>query len=216
MREPNILLVEDDPDIRELVRLYLNKEGFHVSEAGTGGEAIRLAQSGCFDLMVLDILLPDMNGMAVCEEVRRQSDLPIIFVSCKIDSSDIIKGLEMGADDYVTKPFDPSILVSRVKAKMRRYKNQLNPVSHPSPSIPTTQWEINHEPLTKREIEVLSLIAKGYTNQEIAAHFYISLGTVKGYNNQLFSKLQVKNRTQAILQARQLGILTTEAEKIQQ
>ncbi|MGD8192219.1 response regulator [Brevibacillus ginsengisoli] len=215
MLEPNILLVEDDPDIRELVRLYLNKEGFHVLEAATGEEAIRLAKQECPALMILDILLPGLDGMTVCKEVRKQSDLPIIFLSCKMDSSDIIKGLDIGADDYVTKPFDPSILVSRVKAQMRRYQNRSMPVSELTSPIPLPQLETNHEPLTKRESEVLSLIARGYTNQEIAAYFHISLGTVKGYNNQLYSKLQVKNRTQAIMQARQLGILTDEAENQQ-
>lgn len=210
MVESKILLVEDDPSIRELVRLYLNKEGYRVMEAGTGMEAVQMVQQEQPDLIILDIMLPDMNGLTVCAEVRKQSDLPIICLSCKMEAHEIIQGLELGADDYVTKPFDPSILVSRVKAKLRRYLHQPKPKQEADSTAAPKSMEALLEPLTKREIEVLSLIEKGLTNQEIAVHFHISLGTVKGYNNQLYSKLQVKNRTQAILQARQLGILPAE------
>lgn len=210
MPQQKVLLVEDDPDIRELVRLYLQKERFRVMEAGNGQDAIRLVEQEHPNVMILDILLPDVDGLTVCREVRKQSDLPIIFLSCKMEAQDVIHGLEIGADDYVTKPFDPSILVTRVKANLRRYSTQSDaqPKENSSELPFAKEQPLLLEPLTKREIEVISLIEKGFTNQEIAAHFHISLGTVKGYNNQLYAKLKVRNRTQAILRARQLGLLT--------
>lgn len=218
MTEAKVLIVEDDPDIRELVRLYLLKEKFQVFEAGSGSEALHCQETIQPDLLLLDILLPDMDGFEICTEIRAKSNIPIIFMSCKMDTQDIIAGLQLGADDYVTKPFDPEVLIHRVKAKLRRYQslNQPDQVvgilddesSYAAPAQPFI------EPLTRREMEILSLIEIGFTNQEIAAHFHISVGTVKGYNNQLFGKLRVRNRTQAILQARQLGLLATADKKM--
>ncbi len=211
MAEEKILLVEDETDIRELVKLYLLNDHYRVCEADNGQTALQLLETEKPDLLILDILLPDLNGMDICREVRSRSDIPIIFLSCKIDSEDIIAGLELGGDDYVTKPFDPSILVTRVKANLRRYAmkgraEQVDVVLHQKIDSAIA------EQLTKRELDVLMLIEKGWTNQEIAAHFHISVGTIKGYNNQLFSKLEAKNRTQAILRARELGLLRDRVE----
>lgn len=215
--ETKILIVEDDTDIRELVRLYLCREKFQVFEAKNGAEALQLQQTVQPDLLLLDILLPDMDGYEVCKEIRLTSNVPVIFMSCKMDAQDIITGLQIGADDYVTKPFDPEVLIYRVKAKLRRYHSHHQPpqpISQGPDREQTSLLQEMIEPLTKREMEILSLIEIGFTNQEIAAHFHISVGTVKGYNNQLFSKLRVRNRTQAILQARQMGILEAATKKM--
>ncbi|OPH61392.1 DNA-binding response regulator [Paenibacillus ferrarius] len=120
MAGEHIMLVEDEEDIRELVRLYLINEGYQVSVAETGEQAMALASKERFDLFVLDIMLPDVNGMELCRSIRANSNAIILFLTCKRESDDIIAGLENGADDYVVKPFNPKMLVARVTGHLRR------------------------------------------------------------------------------------------------
>lgn len=120
MTQEKILVLEDSKEIRELVAIYLAKEGFRVIEAETGLEALKLFETEQPDLLLVDISLQDMDGTAVCAEIRNYSNVPIIFVTARKDSEEIVQGLEMGADDYITKPFDPVVLVARVKANLRR------------------------------------------------------------------------------------------------
>ena len=114
------LIVEDDINIADLLRLYLEKDGFEVLRAVDGGEGVRLAREQEPDLILLDIMLPVMDGWAVCREVRKTSQVPIIMLTAKSETSDKINGLDMGADDYVTKPFEIGELLSRIHAVMRR------------------------------------------------------------------------------------------------
>ena len=116
----NILVVEDDRNISDLIRMYLVKEGFDVRIADDGGKAVDEFQKMTPDLVLLDIMLPVMDGWQVCREVRKSSQVPIIMLTAKGESVDKISGLEMGADDYVTKPFDPKELIARIHAVMRR------------------------------------------------------------------------------------------------
>ncbi|ABO50370.1 two component transcriptional regulator, winged helix family [Desulforamulus reducens MI-1] len=115
-----ILIVEDDLGIRELLRLYLSKHGYQVVMAQDGIRALEIYELEQPDLILLDILLPGVDGYSVCQELRKYSNVPIIFISCKKDSKDIIEGLELGADDFITKPFDPDVLMARVQASLRR------------------------------------------------------------------------------------------------
>jgi DNA-binding response OmpR family regulator len=115
-----ILLVEDDADIRQLIRLTLESQGFEVWAAEDGRKGLELFRGVKPDLALLDILLPGMTGLELCKELRRWSDAPVMFLSCKREAEDIIAGLDIGADDYMTKPFDPAVLVARVKARLRR------------------------------------------------------------------------------------------------
>lgn len=115
-----ILIVEDEPEIRDLVRLYLHNGRFATISAENGGEAIRLLEQEQPDLILLDILLPDTDGLSLCKEIRKRSAVPIIFLTCKRDADDIVNGLDTGGDDYMTKPFDPVVLLARVKAHLRR------------------------------------------------------------------------------------------------
>jgi len=114
------LVVEDDSNIAELLRLYLQKDGFSVHLAADGGEGIRMAQELKPDLILLDIMLPVVDGWVVCTEVRKTSQVPIIMLTAKGETFDKITGLEMGADDYVTKPFEVKELMARIHAVMRR------------------------------------------------------------------------------------------------
>ncbi|HTX00723.1 MAG TPA: response regulator transcription factor [Acidimicrobiales bacterium] len=118
-----ILLVEDDERIRTSMRLALEDEGYELSEAATGEEALELASQPSaqpFDLVIIDIMLPGMDGFACCRELRRHSTVPIIMVTARTDTHDIVAGLEAGADDYVTKPFEPKELAARIRALLRR------------------------------------------------------------------------------------------------
>lgn len=115
-----VLVVEDDGNIAELLRLYLEKDGFEVFLAEDGGKGIRMAQEKNPDLVLLDIMLPVVDGWVVCSEIRKTSHVPIIMLTAKGETSDKISGLEMGADDYVTKPFEVKELMARIHAVMRR------------------------------------------------------------------------------------------------
>ena len=115
-----ILVVDDERHIVDLVRLYLDKEGFAVVTARDGREALQLAARHDPDLIVLDLMLPEMDGLEVTRELRRTSDVPILMLTARADDVDRIVGLELGADDYLTKPFNPRELVARVKAILRR------------------------------------------------------------------------------------------------
>ena len=118
-----ILIVEDEADIAQLVKHYLEKEGFRTNVAKSGIEALTLIKSERPDLLILDLMLPEMDGIEVCKKIRNAPDtalLPIIMLTAKTEESDIIVGLELGADDYVTKPFSPKVLVARVKTLFRR------------------------------------------------------------------------------------------------
>lgn len=115
-----ILIVDDDPHIREVVRFSLQNAGFDTSEACDGAEAVEHFEELNPDLVVLDILMPERDGIEVCRDLRKASSVPIVFLSSKDEEVDRIIGLELGGDDYVTKPFSPRELVSRVKAVLRR------------------------------------------------------------------------------------------------
>ncbi len=118
-----ILVVDDEQNIVKLARLYLNKGGYHVEAAYDGAEALEKAKSVRPDLIILDIMMPEMDGLAVCQELRKTSNVPIILLTARDDDIDRVVGLELGADDYVTKPFNPRELVARVKAVLRRTSN---------------------------------------------------------------------------------------------
>ena len=120
----NVLIVDDDYNICELVRLYLEKEGFSVQSAGSGSVALEKIGTAMPDMVLLDIMLPGMDGMQVCREIRKTSDVPIIMLTAKDDTIDKVLGLELGADDYVAKPFDPRELIARIKAVLRRYETK--------------------------------------------------------------------------------------------
>ena len=115
-----VLVVEDEYKLRELVRSYLEREGLSVLSAGSGADALGLAAGAAVDLVVLDLGLPDVPGEEVAREIRRRSDVPIVMLTAKSEERDRIAGLELGADDYVTKPFSPKELVLRVQAILRR------------------------------------------------------------------------------------------------
>jgi DNA-binding response OmpR family regulator len=121
MASQRVLIVDDEPNIVKLARLYLERDGFQVISVGDGEQALEIIQKQAPDLVVLDIMLPSMDGFEICRRLRAQDDVtPIIMVTARDDDIDKILGLELGADDYLTKPFNPRELVARVRAVLRR------------------------------------------------------------------------------------------------
>ena len=168
-----VLVVEDDPHIRELVALHLGLEGWTVVQAVAGDEAIRQVEQQRFDLVVLDLMLPRVDGLTVCRSIRRQSenaDVPILMLTAKRDETDKVLGLESGADDYLTKPFGVREFVARVRALMRRPRaSQFSPAAN---NEPVTAGPLKLDParrqglvegrpvdLTPHEFDVLYLLA---------------------------------------------------------
>jgi two-component system, OmpR family, response regulator MtrA len=115
-----VLLVEDDPSIREVATLGLKQAGFRVATARDGREALLRSRDEAFDLVILDVMLPSVDGFEVCREIRKKSQVPILMLTARSDTIDVVVGLESGADDYVTKPFEMAELVARARAVLRR------------------------------------------------------------------------------------------------
>ena len=122
-----ILVVDDEPKIVKLTRDFLEKDGFKVISAADGVTALQMARREKPDLVVLDLMLPGMDGWEVCRMLRRESDLPVIMLTARSEDSDQVVGLELGADDYITKPFSPRTLVARVRALLRRTQGRMKP-----------------------------------------------------------------------------------------
>ena len=161
-----IMVVDDDPNIRELVRLYLEKEGFEIVTAERGDEAVKLFRASPPNLMLLDVMLPGMDGWQVCREVRKISNIPIIMLTAKDETFDKVLGLELGADDYIVKPFDMKELVARIKAVIRRFQAADAPEKElvfPGLTINISQYTVTYmgKPLEMppREIELLYFLA---------------------------------------------------------
>ncbi len=130
MSRSKILLVDDEPKVCDLIKAYLVKDGYDVIIAADGKTAIEQAQRYKPDLILLDLNLPEVDGLEVCRTIRRQSNVPIIMLTARDEETDKIIGLELGADDYVTKPFSPRELVARVSAVLRRYREGLKQDKH--------------------------------------------------------------------------------------
>ncbi|HAK88892.1 MAG: DNA-binding response regulator [Nitrospirae bacterium GWC2_46_6] len=166
MSDEKILIVEDEKKISDIVKSYLERDGFKVSVAETGQAALTLIKKD-FDLIILDLMLPDIEGETICGSIREFSDVPIIMLTAKSAEEDRIKGLGIGADDYVIKPFSPRELTARVKAHLRRTKkNEKKSLSFNNGllTIDTVSMEVKKggdvTPLTSTEFRILLCIAE--------------------------------------------------------
>jgi two-component system alkaline phosphatase synthesis response regulator PhoP len=166
MAGKRVLVVDDDEKTVELVKLYLNRDGYRVLTAYDGIEALRLAREGHPDLIVLDLMLPGIDGLEVCHTLRAESDVPIIMLTARTTDQDKLTGLELGADDYVTKPFSPRELAARVRAVLRRLPGERGPDEIRSGEITVNflkhEASINAKPLglTEVEFKLLGVLAK--------------------------------------------------------
>jgi len=162
-----ILVVDDEPNILELAKLYLEQEGYRVEGVGTGNDALSRMNTANPALIVLDLMLPDIDGFEVCREIRKKSDIPILMLTARREDVDKIVGLELGADDYLTKPFNPRELVARVKAILRRHRAGRRPgqpieVSNLRIDPSRREASIDGQPLRLRtkEFDLLTALAQ--------------------------------------------------------
>ena len=166
MAGKRVLVVDDDVKTVELVKLYLNRDGYRVLTAYDGVEALRLAREGRPDLIVLDLMLPGIDGLEVCHTLREESDVPIIMLTARTTDEDKLAGLELGADDYVTKPFSPRELAARVRAVLRRLPGERGPaeIQHGELTIDFVKYEAflagKSLNLTPTEFKLLGVLVK--------------------------------------------------------
>ena len=177
MDKENILIVDDEKEIRDLVEIYLKGEGYNTLQATDGEEALSLLEKNQVDLIILDVMMPKLNGIEACLKIREIREMPIIMLSAKSEDIDKILGLNMGADDYLTKPFNPLELIARVKSQLRRFhkftnNKALDDASKDNENIiqiddliinlETHEVILNDEflKLTPTEFDILSLLAK--------------------------------------------------------
>lgn len=179
-----VLIVDDEEDIRELVGIYLKNEGYNICKAVNGQEALQCLSDMQIDLAVLDVMMADMDGIALCMEIRKKSNIPIIMLSAKDQDMDKVIGLSAGADDYLAKPFNPVELVARVKAQLRRFNdfNERKPSSileymELSMNLETHRVFLNLKEvqLTPKEFAILELLWKNKGNVFSTEHIYDSL-----------------------------------------
>ena len=168
MGQETILIVDDEKEIRDLVGIYLRNEGYEVILAGTGLEALKVIGEQEVDLIVLDVMMPEVNGIDACMEIRKNSNVPIIMLSAKTEDIDKIMGLSVGADDYLAKPFNPLELIARVNSQIRRY-TRFSPLKENNDVIKIGAIELNKRSkvvlrdgeiakLTPLEFKILSLL----------------------------------------------------------
>ncbi|MEI9971287.1 MAG: response regulator transcription factor [Ignavibacteriota bacterium] len=159
-----VLVVDDDAHIRELVRIFLEREGIDVYEAANGHEALAKLETVRADLVILDIMMPEMDGWELCRRLRQGGDLPLLILTAKGETNDKIKGFQLGTDDYLVKPFEPAEMVARVQALMKRYRiatSQMVRVGDLSMDRKTYDLRVGEEPLTVplKEFELLFELA---------------------------------------------------------
>ena len=164
----NILVVDDEIEIADLIELYLTTNGYHVYKAYNGKDALKILEKRQISLAILDVMMPDIDGFTLCETIRKKYNFPIIMVTAKIQKMDKIIGLTKGADDYITKPFEPLELVARVKAQLRRFTSYNNPkeeiivikdliINPQNHTVTIKDQTIN---LTPTEFSILLILAK--------------------------------------------------------
>ena len=166
MEKTRVLIVDDDPNINQLIKLYLEKEGYETETAERGDDALNLFKKNPPQIVLLDLMLPGMDGWQVCREIRKISTIPIIMLTAKGETFDKVLGLELGADDYMTKPFDPKELIARIKAVMRRTQTAVAPereLAFPNLVINMSTYLVTYNgkdiEMPPKEIELLYFLA---------------------------------------------------------
>lgn len=206
-----VLVIDDDVNICEVIRLYMEKEGFEVLSVYNGRKAVEEFSKFAPNIVILDIMLPGADGWQVCREIRKISNIPIIMLTAKGETFDKVLGLELGADDYIVKPFEPKELVARVKAVLRRYERKdsdTQEVVYPNLVINKSNYtvkingvEIEFPP---KELELLFFLAsnpnKVFTREQLLEHvwgfdFYGDSRTVDVHVKRLREKIEVQHST---------------------
>ena len=196
------MVVDDDKEIRELIEIYLKNEGYNVIAAEDGLEALAITKKNTIHLIILDIMLPKIDGIQVCKNIREYLDLPIIMLSAKREDNDKIFGIITGADDYITKPFNPLELVVRVKAQLRRYlkttklpKNYEIVIDDLVINSNTHQVTIGEKEIkfTGKEFEILKLLAENKNVIFSSRNIYESVWNEEFYESESTIMTHIKN-----------------------
>jgi two-component system OmpR family response regulator len=211
INKTKLLVVDDDVNICELIRLYFEKEGYEVHTVYNGKRAIEVFSELSPSMVVLDIMLPGADGWQVCREIRKVSNIPIIMLSAKGETFDKVLGLELGADDYIVKPFDPKELVARVKAVLRRYERKefdSQEVVYPNLVVNRTNYTVKLNgkdlELPPKELELIFFLSsnpnKVFTREQLLEHvwgfdFYGDSRTVDVHIKRLREKIDLPNQT---------------------
>lgn len=178
-----VLVVDDDPGIVKVVRAYLEQDGMQVLVAYDGNKAMQIARHEKPDLVVLDLMLPEMDGWDVCRALRKESDVPIVMLTARVEESDKLVGLELGADDYVTKPFSPRELVARVRAVLRRVEG-----------LPTEPERISRRDIT---VDIARhAVTIGDRSVDLTPTEFDLLATLMGDPGRAFTRSQLLEQTQ--------------------
>ncbi|CAM3743079.1 response regulator transcription factor [Mesobacillus zeae] len=210
----NVLIIDDEEDMRHLIQMYLENSGFGCYQAGSGAEAYKLLGEKNIDLIILDIMMPYEDGYKVCEKVRSFSQVPIIFLSAKGEEWDKVKGLQMGGDDYIVKPFSPGELVARIMAVLRRAlpvktEEEINKIGKITIEKKARRVIVEGEviPLTLKEFELLNFLvdhqSQALSREQLLEHvwgmdYHGSLRTVDTHIKTLRMKLGTGDYIQTI------------------
>ncbi len=210
MNKTKVLVIDDDVNICELIRLYMEKEGYEVRTVYNGKSGIEAFSEFTPNIAVLDIMLPGMDGWQVCREIRKVSNIPIIMLTAKGETFDKVLGLELGADDYMVKPFDPKELIARVKAVLRRYEHKdfdAQEIVYPNLVINKTNYTVKLNgkdlELPPKELELLYFLAsnsnKVFTREQLLEHvwgfdFYGDSRTVDVHVKRLREKIELPDQ----------------------
>ena len=202
----SILIVDDNPKfLADALPMY----GYDITVAEDGLEALKILgkEDSHFDLILLDVMMPNMDGWDTLKAIRKNKETehtPVIMITAVSEDQKVVSGLKIGADDYIVKPFVLPNLLARIEAVLRRSNWQKESQTK---NEKTLNKSVNIDALTPKEKEVLALVAKGASNQEIADKMCVRDVTVKTHLNSIFKKLKVRNRTQAVLLAMQIDLV---------
>jgi DNA-binding response OmpR family regulator len=210
LNKTKVLIVDDDVNICELIRLYLEKEGYDVVTAHNGIKGVETFKEFTPNIIILDIMLPGIDGWQVCREIRKSSNIPVIMLTAKGETFDKVLGLELGADDYIVKPFEPKELVARVKAVLRRYEHKepdVQEIVYPNLVVNKTNYTIKvggkDLELPPKELELLYFLAsnpnKVFTREQLLEHvwgfdFFGDSRTVDVHVKRLREKIELENQ----------------------
>ena len=193
-----LLLIDDDPNLILLVKDYLEFRGYNVDTAENGREALELLDNLVPDMIICDVMMPEMDGYTLVKHIRQEpvtNRIPVLFLSAKGQSQDRVKGLNEGADVYMSKPFEPEELVAQVESSLKQIKRWESGRPKGLDGAPTIVVPHNVE-LTPTETKVVQLVAKGMANREIALQLNVSQRTIESHVSNMLNKTSLNNRTE--------------------
>jgi DNA-binding response OmpR family regulator len=205
MNAAKIMVIEDEPSIAEVVQIYLRRAGYSVQVIGDGQTALSMLKIELPDLVILDLMLPGVDGLAITRWIRDRSDVPIIMLTARRDEADRIAGLEMGADDYVVKPFSPQELVSRVRAVLRRMRS----VSESEREAPLVFGDIKIDPRTR-------LVTLAEQEIMLTAREFDMLWILANHPRQVFTRDQLLERVWGITDFIDPGTVTVHVRRLRE